>query len=141
VIFDIDGDICFKSGSTILHDDLKKVLELASEQVFTQQNDYRLITIEGHTDSQPIPKALQKVFPTNWELSAARASKVVNYLIDIGVKSGKLQASGYADRWPANLSWYEVRSGKVDDSVIRENNKTVEQQRLNRRIRIVFSEN
>ena len=141
VIFDIDGDICFKSGSTILHDDLKKVLELAAERVFMQQNDYRLITIEGHTDSQSIPKALQKVFPTNWELSAARASKVVNYLIDIGVKSGKLQASGYADRWPANLSWYEVRSGKVDDSVIRENNKTVEQQRLNRRIRIVFSEN
>ena len=141
VIFDIDGDICFKSGSTILHDDLKKVLELASEQVFTQQNDYRLITIEGHTDSQPIPKALQKVFPTNWELSAARASKVVNYLIDIGVNSGKLQASGYADRWPANLSWYDVRSGQVNDAVILENNKTEAQKESNRRIKIVFSQN
>ena len=141
VTLEIDGDICFKSASTTLHDKLVKVLDLAAEKVLVQADDPRLITVEGHTDSDPIPEGLSHIFPTNWELSSARASKVVNYLIDIGVKSGKLQASGYADRWPANLSWYEIRSGKVDDSVIRENNKTAEQQRLNRRIRIVFSEN
>jgi len=141
VTLEIDGDICFESGSTILHKTLADILNKASEQVFAQQDDYRLIIVEGHTDSDPIPKSLQPIFPTNWELSSARASKVVNYLIDIGVNSGKLQASGYADRWPASLSWFDVRSGKVNASVIAENNKTVEQKKSNRRIKIVFSKN
>ena len=138
---EIDGDICFESGSTNLHSTLIDVLNLASEQVFAQKDDYRLIIVEGHTDSDPIPKTLEQIFPTNWELSSARASKVVNYLIDIGVNSGKLQASGYADRWPASLSWYDVRSGKVNNKIIAENNKTLEQKKSNRRIKIVFSKN
>ena len=141
VTMEIDGDICFESGSTILHNTLADILKLASEKIFAQQDDYRLIIVEGHTDSDPIPKTLLHIFPTNWELSSARASKVVNHLIDIGVNSGKLQASGYADRWPASLSWYDVRSGKVNNSVIAENNKTLEQKKSNRRIKIVFSKN
>jgi chemotaxis protein MotB len=141
VTMEIDGDICFESGSTILHNTLADILQLASEKIFAQKDDYRLIIVEGHTDSDPIPKTLSHIFPTNWELSSARASKVVNYLIDIGVNSGKLQASGYADRWPASLSWYDVRSGKVNKNVIAENNKTLEQKKSNRRIKIVFSKN
>ena len=141
VTLEIDGDICFQSASTTLHDKLIQVLDLAAQKVLAQSDDPRLITVEGHTDSAPIPKGLTHIFPTNWELSSARASKVVNYLIDIGVNSGKLQASGYADRWPASLSWYDVRSGQVNDSIIMENNKTEEQKKLNRRIKIVFSQN
>ena len=71
-----------------------------------------MVIIEGHTDADKIPKGLEAIYPTNWELSAARASNVVNYLISQGVNSGRLQASGYADRWPADVSWYDVRSGK-----------------------------
>ena len=141
VTMEIDGDICFESGSTILHNTLANILKLASEKIFAQKDDYRLIIVEGHTDSDEIPKALLHIFPTNWELSSARASRVVKYLIDIGVNSGKLQASGYADTWPASLSWYDVRSGKVNKSVIAENNKTLEQKKSNRRIKIVFSKN
>ena len=141
VTLEIDGDICFKSASTQLHDKLVQVLDLAAQKVLATSDDPRLITVEGHTDSEPIPEALAHIFPTNWELSSARASKVVNYLIDIGVNSGKLQASGYADRWPANLSWYDVRSGQVNDAVILENNKTEAQKESNRRIKIVFSQN
>mgnify|MGYP001394197436 CR=1 FL=1 len=141
VTIEIDGDICFESGSTTIHETLKKVLNAAAEKIFSQSGDPRLIIVEGHTDSDKIPKKLRTIYPTNWELSSARASKVVNYLIDIGVNSGKLQASGYADRWPASLSWYDVRSGKVNDSVIAENNKTLEQKKSNRRIKIVFSKN
>ena len=141
VTLEIDGDICFQSGSTTLHEKLVQVLDLAAQKVLADAGDPRLITVEGHTDSDPIPKALTNIFPTNWELSSARASKVVNYLIDIGVNSGKLQASGYADRWPANLSWFDVRSGAVNDSVIFANNKSIEQKKSNRRIKIVFSNN
>ena len=141
VTLEIDGDICFESGSTTIHSTLAEVLNQASSKVFAQQDDFRLIVVEGHTDSDNIPKSLQKIYPSNWELSSARASKVVNYLIDIGVNSGKLQASGYADRWPASLSWYDVRSGKVTDSIIAENNKTIDQKKSNRRIKIVFTNN
>jgi chemotaxis protein MotB len=141
VTLEIDGDICFESGSTIIHNTLAEVLKQASAKVFAQQDDYRLIVVEGHTDSDDIPQSLKHIYPTNWELSSARASKVVKYLIDNDVNSGKLQASGYADRWPANLSWFDVRSGKVTDQVIAENNQTIAQKKLNRRIKIVFSKN
>ena len=141
VTLEIDGDICFQSGSTTIHPTLQKVLNAAAEKIFTQSGDPRLIIVEGHTDSDPIPTKLKTIFPTNWELSSARASKVVNYLIDIGVNSGKLQASGYADRWPASLSWFDVRSGSVNDSLIFANNKSIQQKKANRRIKIVFSNN
>jgi len=141
VAMEIDGDICFGSGSTILGSTLKDILDMSTQKILSNSNDYRLVVVEGHTDSDAIPENLQEIFPTNWELSAARASKVVNYLIDIGVNSGKLQASGYADRWPAALSWSEVRGGAVTNAVIFENNKTIEQKRLNRRIKIIFTKN
>ena len=102
--------------------------------------DPRLVIVEGHTDSEPIPKNLVKTFPTNWELSGARASAVVRYLINQGVNSGKLQASGYADRWPANLTWFQVRNGEVTDAVISNENKTKQQKAKNRRIKIIFTE-
>ena len=84
---------------------------------------------------------MQKIYPSNWELSAARASNVVNYLIGQGVNSGRLQASGYADRWPAEASWYDVRSGKITDAAIKGYNASEQQKRKNRRIKIVFTNN
>ena len=141
VILEIDGDLCFDAGETKLLPELKSVLDMAAKTVLAEASDPRLVIVEGHTDSDQIPKKLLHIFPTNWELSAARASKVVNYLIEIGVNSGKLQASGYADRWPASHSWFEVRSGKINNTIIKDNNKTPEQKRKNRRIKIVFSKN
>ena len=141
VAIELDGDICFGSGSTKIQGKLKKILNNVSDELLLNKNDYRMVIVEGHTDSQPIPEQLKNFFPTNWELSAARASSVVNYLIGQGVNSGRLQASGYADRWPADVTWFEVRSGEVNDVVIAENNKTKQQMDKNRRIKIVFTNN
>jgi chemotaxis protein MotB len=55
------------------------------------------IMVEGHTDNVPIQGAQ---FPTNWELSTARASTVVRYFIRAGVPSSRLGAAGYADLHP-----------------------------------------
>ena len=107
----------------------------------TNNKDFRMVIVEGHTDSDKIPEKLQKIYPSNWELSAARASNVVNYLIDQGVNSGRLQASGYADRWPAEASWYDVRSGKITNKTIKDYNSSDQQKRKNRRIKIVFTNN
>ena len=62
VTLEIDGDICFQSGSTRIHSTLQKVLNAAAEKIFNQSGDPRLIIVEGHTDSDPIPKSLETIF-------------------------------------------------------------------------------
>ncbi|TWB48841.1 chemotaxis protein MotB [Nitrospirillum viridazoti] len=59
-----------------------------------------VIAVEGHTDDVAIATAR---FPTNWELSSARASAVVRELIANGVEPGRLRAVGYADTKPLDL--------------------------------------
>ena len=130
-----------KPGSTNIKSTLKSILNQASDKILANKKDFRMVIIEGHTDSDKIPKKLQKFYPTNWELSAARASNVVNYLISRGVNSGRLQASGYAVRWPSEASWFDVRSGKITDETIAKYNLTEKQKRKNRRIKIVFTNN
>jgi chemotaxis protein MotB len=141
VAIEMDGDICFGSGSTNIKGTLQSILNEAANKILINKEDYRMVIIEGHTDSDKIPTKLQKIYPTNWELSAARASKVVNYLIGQGVNSGRLQASGYADRWPAEATWFDVRSGKITDQTITEYNFSEQQKQKNRRIKIVFTNN
>ena len=59
------------------------------------------IRIEGHTDNVPISTKLQNRYKTNWELSTARATTVVRFLIDQGgVDRQYLSAVGYADTHP-----------------------------------------
>ena len=55
------------------------------------------LSVEGHTDSRPI--ATDR-FPSNWELSSARASGVTRYLIEKGIPAGRVRAVGYADTRP-----------------------------------------
>lgn len=55
------------------------------------------VAVEGNTDDVPIHGG---AFPSNWELSTARASTVVRYLISKGVYERRLSASGYADLRP-----------------------------------------
>ena len=59
-------------------------------------SDYR-ITVEGHTDDRPINTWR---YPSNWELSAARAAAVVRRLIDAGIRPQRLHAVGLADTQP-----------------------------------------
>lgn len=88
----------FASGSSELKEDGKTLLQGVID---TQLNaaEYRgyQITIEGHTDDVPI-HTLQ--FPSNWELSTARAAAVVRFLIERGVAPQRLRAAGYADIFP-----------------------------------------
>jgi chemotaxis protein MotB len=57
------------------------------------------ITVEGNTDIQPIATSQ---FPSNWELSTARATTVVRFLIAHGVNPGRLAAAGYAALHPVD---------------------------------------
>ena len=138
VALELDGDVCFGSGSVTLRDELKQTLDKASAELMLNPKDLRSLLIEGHTDNQDPTGKIAERYPTNWELSSARAANVVNYLIFKEVMPGRLTASGYAHRWPAGATWGEVRSGKVDDNFISEKNATTDQRTNNRRIKIIF---
>jgi chemotaxis protein MotB len=58
------------------------------------------IEVEGFTDNVPIGPELKKRFPSNWELSAARATDVVRYLVSKGVDPNALSAAGFGETRP-----------------------------------------
>jgi len=91
--------VLFDSGRAVIKPAGLKVLKQVSD-VLNKVED-KLIRIEGHTDNVPISTKLQDKFKTNWELSTARATTVVRYLIDQGgVQPQALSAVGYADTHP-----------------------------------------
>jgi len=91
----------------VLFDSGQAQVKPAGVQVLKQVADVlnkitdKQIRIEGHTDNVPISSKLQDRYKTNWELSTARATTVVRYLIDHGgVDRQYLSAVGYADTHP-----------------------------------------
>lgn len=90
----------YNSGDAILlpegKDIVDKIFDIIDSVSKSKKADFK-IDVEGHTDDNPIKT---KEFPSNWELSVARASNVVRYLIDRGMEPGRLKASGYADTQP-----------------------------------------
>ena len=88
----------FSRGSAILKNEAIPVLRrLASTINATRYKIFRF-EVQGHTDDTPISTPQ---YPSNWELSAARASAVTRFLIDSGIDSTRLRAVGLADIQPA----------------------------------------
>jgi chemotaxis protein MotB len=58
------------------------------------------IEVDGYTDNVPIGPELKNRFPSNWELSTARATDVVRYLVSQGVSPNLLSATGFGDTQP-----------------------------------------
>ena len=91
----IDGRLLFPSGKAALKDEAKIIFANLS-QMFREFTDYR-IAIRGHTDDRDI-ETIQ--FPSNWELSAVRATTVLRYFIRQGIDPERMTATGYADFIP-----------------------------------------
>jgi chemotaxis protein MotB len=91
--------ILFPSGSAEISKDGKKVLDKVIA-ILKDVKDKR-IQVEGHTDNVRIVSTLKKKFPTNWELSTARATEVVRYLQEAGgIEPKLLSATGYSEYQP-----------------------------------------
>ncbi len=87
----------FDSGSATLSPAGKAILHDVAENLKSEKfKDYQ-VTVEGHTDDAPINTPL---FPSNWELSTARAAAVVRFFLEEGISAQKLRAAGYADTFP-----------------------------------------
>lgn len=74
----LSTDVYFESGSTDLTDEGVSELRTVAAEIRKEYPD-RMIRIEGHTDSRPIGDRLAERFPSNWELSAARAARVARH--------------------------------------------------------------
>jgi len=91
---EIHSDILFSTGSASLDQGARQTLALLAGVLQKTPNGVR---VEGYTDNQPIATAQ---FPSNWELSAARAASVVHLFADQGLDPGRLAMVGYGEFRP-----------------------------------------
>ncbi|MFZ2407122.1 MAG: OmpA family protein [Methylobacter sp.] len=86
-----EGSMLFEPGSADLNNNSQ---DLIAKIASSLMHEPFFIQIEGHTDSAPISTTQ---YPTNWELSAARAARVARLMISLGMEANHLNAVGYAD--------------------------------------------
>jgi chemotaxis protein MotB len=118
MVIQLPQDILFPSGSATLSGDGSRTLREVAAVLATLEG--RSFQVEGHTDNVPISTAQ---FPSNWELSSARALSVVRVLTQGGVPPESLSGAGYGEYQPVAL------------------NDAPDSRRLNRRIEIVMLPN
>ena len=94
VVLRLDSDLLFASGDATLKPEAYPALNAIAR--YLRSTDY-LLDVVGHTDNLPISTAL---FPSNWELSAARAGQAVRHLTEQRVPPERLRAIGRADTEP-----------------------------------------
>jgi len=95
---DVAEQIFFDSGHADLKDSGKAVLKKVGEALKGYEN--KIIRVVGYTDDVPIAKSIQNIYPSNWELSVARATSVVRYLQEVGVPPERMIASGRGEYAP-----------------------------------------
>jgi chemotaxis protein MotB len=95
---DLAEKIFFDSGRATLKAGGKKVLKKVGEALKGYRD--KIIRVVGYTDNVPVSRSLQGRFPTNWELSVARATNVVRFLQDVGVPPERMVAAGRGEYDP-----------------------------------------
>lgn len=111
---EIRTDILFPSGVATLSPEAQKILVQLAETLKPFPNPIR---VEGHTDNRPIKSS---AFPSNWELSAARAASVVHLFTENGMDPRRLAVVGLGENRPA------------------ESNDTEQGRNMNRRVLLVI---
>lgn len=94
ILIRIDAPVLFELGKAELKPAVYPVLQQIAELTQGWPNEIR---IEGHTDNLPIHTVQ---FPSNWELSSARAISVLRFFINSGIPASRLAAVGYGEYHP-----------------------------------------
>ena len=94
ITVEINASVLFAPGEAQLGVDALRALRAVAQVVAGAEFP---ITVEWHTDVVPIATPM---FPSNWELSAVRASSVVRLFVEGGVQPARLTAAGYGDQRP-----------------------------------------
>jgi chemotaxis protein MotB len=115
--FVFPSDVLFDSGSDVLKLDAAIQLEKLAAALIELEGQIPpdiawVMRVDGHTDIKPIATP---EFPSNWELSSARAISVVRYLMQLGVPANRLVAAGFGEFQP-------IDAGE-DDEALRKNRR------------------
>ena len=118
------SEVLFSSASAQLEEggkqELAKMADTLKEMARSIPREVNwILTVVGHTDRLPIKNSQ---FPSNWELSTARALSVVKFLVESGIPAERLAATGYGEHQP-------LESGSSEDALAK-----------NRRIELKFNQ-
>ncbi len=91
----VNGSVAFESGDTAFKRGMMPIMDSVIE-ILEKYPEYH-VDIQGHTDNVPINTPQ---FPTNWELSAVRATTVLRYFMRGGIQPARVTATGYGDSMP-----------------------------------------
>ncbi len=114
ITVEINASVLFSPGQAKLANNSSLTLQAVAHVIKGHEHE---IHVEGHTDNLPIQT---ENFPSNWELSSARASSVIRLFIENGVEAHRLTAIGYGENRPI------------------ENNETPDGRKRNRRVTVMI---
>ena len=115
VVIDISASALFREGEATVQPAALETLQQVA-RVLSREN--QAVEVEGHTDDVPIKNAQ---FPSNWELSAGRASSVVRMLVRYGVPELRLSAVGMAANHPVaanDTAEHRARNRRVSITIL-----------------------
>ncbi len=119
VLLSFADNVFFDSGSADIKPESREILDATASILKQDEFSKRQIKIEGHTDSDRIVYSTK--YATNWELSSARATNVLRYLVEVDrVEADRISSAGYSEYRPVA------------------ENDTVENKAKNRRVDIVI---
>lgn len=118
IVINLPDNVLFKTGSARVNPEGREALKQIANVL--KEFSERRFQVEGHTDNVPIKSSR---FPSNWELSTARALSVVHLMVEQGVAAENVSAAGFGEFHP------------------RADNETPEGRALNRRIEIIMQPN
>ena len=98
VTVEINASLLFNSGDAVLQPQSAEALTAVAKVLAGVDNP---IQVEGHSDNVPINSP---AYPSNWELSSARAGSVVRLFAELGVPTTRMVAIGYADNQPLDTN-------------------------------------
>ncbi|MGH8502789.1 MAG: OmpA family protein [Gammaproteobacteria bacterium] len=129
----VGGDILFNVGSAELKPDGAEALRLIAEAL----NEFpgRDVSLEGHTDNLAIGGSLSEIYPSNWELSAARAARAARFLqAEAGIDPRRLRVVGYGEYQPVapnDEPAQQARNRRIEIMLLpRANNVAIEETEL-----------
>lgn len=118
VYIELKDKVLYQLGSAELQPQAQEVLDEVIALVKEMNIKNLLIEVSGHTDNLPIKS---KKYPSNWELSAHRATNVVKYFISKGVNPRSLKPVGYADSRPKRID----PNGDLSARELRDSNRRI----------------
>ena len=93
----LSNEFLYEIGSAELYPQGMEVLERIASRIALVEDENFFVDVEGHTDNRPVTSGR---YGSNWDLSTARSSNVVEVLLENGFTPNRIRASGYADAQP-----------------------------------------